>query len=78
MHGNVYEWCWDWFGPYSESPQTDPIGPQEGTYRVLREGAYWVGTGNLRSAFRRRLGPVSRNVGIGFRVVRRPRRPVPA
>ncbi len=78
MHGNDFEWCWDSYGLYSEGLQTDPIGPPEGTYRVLRGSAYWGVARNLRSAFRLRREPELRDDSIGLRVVRRPRRPVPA
>jgi formylglycine-generating enzyme required for sulfatase activity len=52
MHGNVWEWCWDWYGPYDEHPQTDPTGPLEGRYRVVRGGSFVDSPGGLRSAFR--------------------------
>jgi formylglycine-generating enzyme required for sulfatase activity len=73
MVGNVWEWCWDWFGDYSAAAVTDPPGPDSGVFHVRRGGAYWVEARNLRSADRYRFEPVSRSDSIGFRVVRRPR-----
>jgi len=74
MHGNVWEWVADRYGPYSEDSQIDPEGPSSGALRVLRGGSSWNVPGWLRSACRYRVGPEVRNGGIGFRCVRRPRR----
>ncbi|MCP4549187.1 MAG: formylglycine-generating enzyme family protein, partial [bacterium] len=74
MHGNVWEWIADWFGPYSEDAQIDPEGPSSGAWRVLRGGSSWCGPGGLRSALRYGNRPEYRDRNIGFRCVRRPRR----
>jgi formylglycine-generating enzyme required for sulfatase activity len=75
MAGNVYEWCWDWYGPYAVKAGSNPIGTDTGAFRVLRGGAYGAEAGLLRSADRGRFVSVNRNPDfIGFRVVRRPRR----
>jgi len=69
MHGNVWEWCQDWHGPYDKANKQDPQGPDKGTSRVLRGGS-WVGYGGVcRSAFRYWFVPGGRGVSIGFRVV---------
>jgi len=72
MHGNVFEWCWDWFGwsYYGESGNTNnPVGPSSGTHRVARGGDYRNSTVHTRSASRSYLYPVVCG-SIGFRVVR--------
>jgi formylglycine-generating enzyme required for sulfatase activity len=68
MHGNVWEWCSDRIGPYSEGDQTDPAGPASGTGRVLRGGAYWDVAVWCRSAYRLRSLPGLRRRDFGFRV----------
>lgn len=68
MHGNVYEWCADRFGPYAADRVTDPTGPAEGDLRALRGGCYRYSPRKCRSAYRGG-GPVDRGFNnLGFRV----------
>ncbi len=68
MHGNVYEWCLDWYGDYPASSVTDPKGPGTGSYRVVRGGSWYYYAYYCRSADRSYIGPSSHFNNIGFRV----------
>jgi formylglycine-generating enzyme required for sulfatase activity len=85
MHGNVYEWCWDYIWEDAEDnelhpyinyyithpgPITDPLGQDIGDRKVERGGSWNVWAIRLRSAWRERARPVSRSFEVGFRVVR--------
>ncbi len=71
MHGNVLEWCKDWYGAYPSGSVTDPQGPSGGSGRVLRGGSWHVIAGSCRSANRYHNAPSTRNLYCGFRLALR-------
>ncbi|MEE0906897.1 MAG: SUMF1/EgtB/PvdO family nonheme iron enzyme [Muribaculaceae bacterium] len=69
MSGNVYEWCNDWYGSYSSSPQTDPTGSTSGSNRVLRGGGWSSSATYCRVARRYNFYVTSRdNIYYGMRL----------
>lgn len=70
MRGNVWEWCWDWYGEYPAGDQTGPSGPPSGTYKVNRGGGWNDFGRHLRSAYRTAHPPANRTFNLGFRLAR--------
>jgi len=69
MHGNVEEWCYDWYGAYEPVRQADPVGPADGDFKVTRGGSHFTEPYYLRSSNRLGSHPDDRQWMIGFRVV---------
>ena len=70
LHGNVWEWCWDFYAPYSADSVSDPTGPSSGSGRMLRGGSFLYVPRDLRSAYRFGVVPENQLGFIGFRCVR--------
>ena len=71
MSGNVWEWCNDWYDPdyYQKSPENNPMGPVNGTSRVIRGGSWGVKPAFCRTTNRGDLTPDHRDIIVGFRLV---------
>lgn len=70
MHGNVWQWCSDWYGDYQNAGVTNPQGSESGTKRVARGGCWFHGANDCRSARRGNGDPIrNRNCDVGFRMV---------
>jgi len=71
MSGNVWEWVWDWYGPYDYARQRDPTGPKSGLEKIKRGGSYLFPQTEATVSRRSSINPImKKNEGIGFRLVR--------
>ena len=70
MSGNVWEWCWDWYGDYSDGSVSDPHGGSSGASRVARGGSWNDGAGHCTVSRRIYFVPNFRSYDLGFRLVR--------
>lgn len=69
MHGNVEEWCYDWYGAYDHTTVLDPTGPEKGIFKVTRGGSHSTPVKYLRSNNRMGMLPEDKHWLTGFRVV---------
>ena len=72
MHGNVLEWCEDWYAAYPAGSVTDPMGQVTGIYHVLRGGSFSNPASRARSSVRSFDSPTYRHSSVGFRLARTP------
>lgn len=72
MHGNVWEWCRDYYGSYDINQRLDPVGPTKGSFRVRRGGGWNFDAEFCRSAYRYGYGPPYRGSNLGFRLALSP------
>lgn len=72
IHGNVFEWCWDWISSAPNEPATDLLGSTNGAYRAIRGGAWSFPATYCRSSWRMGYPPGARTSNVGFRIVLAP------
>ena len=70
MAGNVWEWCWDWYGAYAVGDQSNPRGVTTGAKRVIRSGYWYDNSIDCRAADRNNGSPNYENDSVGFRMLR--------
>jgi formylglycine-generating enzyme required for sulfatase activity len=70
MSGNVWEWCQDAYGPYPSTAETDPVGPSQGLFKVVRGGSWYYDIQSCRCASRHKADPSKESILIGFRVAK--------
>jgi len=70
LSGNVWEWCWDSYAPYSAAAQTDPLGRGSGENRVIRGGSWDNAESNIRTTYRGKAWPHLKRDFIGLRLAR--------
>ncbi len=72
MHGNVFEWCQDWFGSYPEENAIDPSGPLSGSCRVVRGGSWIDSARRCQASYRTGVMPANHGNVVGVRLVMYP------